>query len=434
MERGSVGERTQPSFLVVLAIGIAILVALMAGIAADELTGANNAQAQTPGKPSARGGFAAGPATAAFGSELMRALPPGNLVVSPDGVATALAMAGSGAVGTTAEEIAATLRLTSPAAFTAVGDLQKRITREQTIAGQGEPEAPTLDLAAGLFLQEGFPLEQAFVSTLEEHFDAPPQSVDFSGNPSGSVRSINEWISDHTNTLIPQLLAALPETTQLALSSAVYLKASWLYPFNPSENSHALFHEHHHNRGTSAEFMHETELVPYNSGKGYAAVELPYSASTLSLLVVLPRRENIGSFQHGLSPRLLARIIHGLSTRYVRVSLPRFQLRTQVTLNRILEALGMGAAFGEAANFSRITRAEALRIGLVTHAAEFRVEESGTEAAVGTVVGGEFTGSFLAPRAVTFNANRPFLFFLRDDRSGALLLSGRLTDPAAAEA
>jgi serine protease inhibitor len=31
---------------------------------------------------------------------------------------------------------------------------------------------------------------------------------------------------------------------------------------------------------------------------------------------------------------------------------------------------------------------------------------------------------------VTFHANRPFLFFLRDDGTGAVLFAGRLTRPA----
>jgi serine protease inhibitor len=36
-------------------------------------------------------------------------------------------------------------------------------------------------------------------------------------------------------------------------------------------------------------------------------------------------------------------------------------------------------------------------------------------------------------RAIAFNADRPFLFFLRDDRSGAVLFAGRLVNPAAAQ-
>ncbi len=62
-----------------------------------------------------------------------------------------------------------------------------------------------------------------------------------------------------------------------------------------------------------------------------------------------------------------------------------------------------------------------------------RVDEKGTVAAAATAVGVEAVSGPPAPQ-VTFNANRPFLFFLRDDRTGAVLFAGRLANPASAGA
>ena len=150
------------------------------------------------------------------------------------------------------------------------------------------------------------------------------------------------------------------------------------------------------------------------------------------MLVVLPAGKDVAAFQRTLSARKLARVVHGLSPRLVKLSLPRFHLNTHVTLNETLEALGMTAAFGEAADFSRITTAEGLKIALVEHAADFKVDEAGTEAAAATVVVMVPKSKQVAPRPVTFNANHPFLFFLRDDRTGAVLFAGRLSNPASA--
>ena len=76
-----------------------------------------------------------------------------------------------------------------------------------------------------------------------------------------------------------------------------------------------------------------------------------------------------------------------------------------------------------------------MKIAFVKHAADFTVEEAGTVAAAATVVGVIPTSGPVLPRnTVTFNANRPFLFFLRDDRTGAVLFAGRLTDPPSAGA
>jgi serpin B len=380
-------------------------------------------------------------ATGAFGLDLIHAMGTGNLVLSPDSIATALAMAGAGAAGQTAAQIASTLHLKSPASFAAIGALQGTIANEQTAAAKADPKAPTLDLANALFLQGGFPVNPTFVSGLQEHFGAGPQSVDFKGDLSGSLKTINEWVSDHTNGIIPQLFESLPELTRLVLADAVYLKASWLYPFKPSETSPAPFYGDHHKydnhhastQSNSVQFMHETERLRYGSAHGYAAVDLPYRASTLSLLVVLPVGRSFGALQHQLSAKGLAGMVHGLSSRLVELSLPRFHLGTQTSLNQTLEALGMRVAFSEGADFSGITAAEQLKIALVEHAADFKVDEAGTEAAAATGVVVEPTSAKVSPRnAVVFNANHPFLFFLRDDRTGAVLFAGRLTSPASA--
>ncbi len=425
---GSRGRRS-PLRLLLLCTGACILVAVALGIGVGQSTATSKAKVRTPTAASPHEALAPAAATGAFGLDLMHAMGPGNLVLSPDSVATALAMAGSGAAGQTAAQIASTLHLKSPASFASVGELQGTIANEQAAAAQGDPEAPTLDLANALFLQGGFPLNPAFVSGLQEHFGAGPQSVDFAGDLSGSVKTINEWVSDHTNGIIPQLFESLPELTRLVLADAVYLKASWLYPFRSGYTYPAPFHSPA--KSSSVQFMHETERSRYGSGRGYAAVDLPYRASTLSLLVVLPVGRSLGALQHQLGARGLARIVHGLSPRLVQLSLPRFHLRTQTSLNQALAALGMRVAFSEAADFSGITAAEQLKIALVEHAADFKVDEAGTEAAAATGVVVEPTSARRpAGHEVVFNANRPFLFFLRDDRTGAVLFAGQLTNPA----
>lgn len=178
------------------------------------------------------------------------------------------------------------------------------------------------------------------------------------------------------------------------------------------------------------DFMHQTARLRYAAGRGYRAVALPYRSSTLSLLVVLPVRQRLGALQHRLSGRGLARIARGLSRRSVLLSLPRFHLNTDAELTGALQALGMPTAFSEAADFSRMTGTASLKIDFVKHAADFTVDEEGTVAAAATVVGAVRKAASPHPRdAVAFNANHPFLFFLRDDRTGAVLFAGRVTSP-----
>jgi serpin B len=368
------------------------------------------------------------PAIGAFGLDLMRKLGGGNLVFSPDSIAAALAMTGSGAVGQTATQMAHVLKLASTGAFAQVGQLQSSIPAEQLAAGQGNPQAPTLEVADGLFVQQGFSLRQPFLSGVQASFAAAPQSVEFGGGGASAVGAINTWVSEHTHGLIPRVLTSIPERTLLALVNAIYLKTSWLHPFKAYQTVSAPFRGQH--RAAAMPFMHETEQLPYSQGRGYSAVELPYQASTLSLLVVLPAGRSITSLEQRLTSAELTQIVDRLTTKPVALSLPRFQLEFHEELNRPLEELGMTDAFSEDANFSGIAADPALKIGPVEHASDFSVDEQGTVATAATVVVAEaLSGIAFREPIVRFDADRPFLFFLRDDSTGTLLFAGRLTEP-----
>ncbi len=407
----------------VLALVIAAVVGMSGLVAAGQAK--DRKPAATP--PAA---FAPAPATGAFGLDLMRAQGPGNLVLSPDNIAAALAMTGTGGANTTAAEIARTLHLKGPGEFAAIGDLQGAIAAGQAAAAAGDPEPPRLEIANGLFLQQGLPFEPAFLSGAQQHFGAAPETVDFAGDPTGALDAINGWVSERTKGLVPRILDSLPEGMALALANAVYLDADWKHPFKRSKTGPGVFHTA--SGKATVDFMHQTESLDYGAGPGYRAVALPYRSSTLSLMVVLPVGQRLGSLQHRLDGRSLARMARGLSAKPVILSLPRFHLNTEAELTGALKKLGMPTAFSEAADFSRITTAVPLKIAFVKHAADFTVDEEGTVAAAATVVGFGMSAKPTHRDAIAFNANRPFLFFLRDDRTGAVLFAGRLTDPASA--
>jgi serine protease inhibitor len=412
------------------AICVFVLLAA-AGIGGTKLTSTSQAKTPKHTRTSPHVSLAPAAAAGAFGLDLMRAEGPGNLVLSPDSVAAALAMAGTGGTGRTAAEIARTLHLKGPAVFPRVGDLQRAIAARQAAAALSDPEPPTLEIANGLFLQQGLPFKPAFLSGAQQRFGAAPETVDFADDPTGALDAINGWVSERTRGLIPRILELSPaevEELVLVLANAVYLDADWEHPFKKRETRPGVFHRAAGK--ATVDFMHQSERLRYGAGHGYRAVDLPYRSSTLSLLVVLPVRQRLGSLQHRLDGRGLARIAHRLSARPVILSLPRFNLHTDADLSGALGKLGMPTAFTEDADFSRITTAVQLQIAFVKHAADFTVDEEGTVAAAATVVGAfAISGPGNPNNPVTFNANRPFLFFLRDDRSGAVLFAGRVTNP-----
>ena len=73
---------------------------------------------------------------------------------------------------------------------------------------------------------------------------------------------------------------------------------------------------------------------------------------------------------------------------YVKLSLPKFEIAYKNSLKDELTALGMGVAFSDSANFSRINTSgkSELKIFDVMHKTYCRVDEKGTEAAAVTSV------------------------------------------------
>ena len=96
----------------------------------------------------------------------------------------------------------------------------------------------------------------------------------------------------------------------------------------------------------------------------------------------------------------------------------------------LIVATGMKRAFDASrADFSGMTgRAQAqLAISDVVHRAVIDVTEEGTEAAAATAVA--MMAASMPAKIEPFVVDRPFLFYITDETTGAILFQGRVSDP-----
>lgn len=107
----------------------------------------------------------------------------------------------------------------------------------------------------------------------------------------------------------------------------------------------------------------------------------------------------------------------------IHLHLPKFELNYHTSLVDPLEALGMTSAFGAGADFSGMTGSGSLFIAAIEHETFVKVDEVGTEAAGAT--GTEMALS----HGPTITVDRPFIFWIHDDATGAILFLGQVTDP-----
>lgn len=234
-------------------------------------------------------------------------------------------------------------------------------------------------------------------------------------------------MDERTEHRIPELLVpgVLTAATRLTLVDAIYLKAPWQTPFEPEATPVAQFTRADGSM-VDVPFMALTSSLPYASGEGWQAVEIPYLGGSLALTLILP--DDLAGFEQTLTMDGLMAITSSLSGAQVALSMPRFGIETKTDLASVLAALGMPTAFADSADFSGITTAERLAISDVIQQANIDVDEEGTEAAAATAV--VMRATALPAEPLTVRVDRPFLFALRDVPTGASLFLGRVGDPS----
>jgi serine protease inhibitor len=367
----------------------------------------------------------------AFSADLYKILArePGNVVLSPYSVGVALAMTRAGAVGETSKQmdtvLHANLSKDIHAGFNALDQALAKRPGKYKVGDQ------TLELelatANRLWGQKDFTFERAFLDTLAKEYGAGMQIVDYKTASEAARRSINDWVAARTRDRIKDLIAegVLGADTRLVLTNAIYLKASWQFLFN--DGVPAPFHRADGSE-VQAELMSQSENLAYGAGDGYQAVRLPY-AGGLSMVVIVPDAGKLSSFERGLDGAALRRITTGLRGAQVMLSMPKFSFRSKAMLKDALGELGMPIAFTDRADFSGMTKQAPLEIADVIHQAFIAVDEKGTQAAAATAVVMRLTSA--PERVVELKIDRPFLFLIQDDETGAILFMGRLADPKA---
>lgn len=393
-------------------------------------------------------GKGAGAQINVFGLDLLRRLDAnGNLCASPTSVALALAMIRSGARGLTASEMDAVMHgfgstgqaneivalIKSLESDTFYDDSQWTSVDPRATPDHNAMEpAAELDVSNAVFSQKGMTLQPAYLDSLSSGFGAGIGLLDYRADPEAARATINKWASDRTKGRIPQVLQPgdVTNQTRIALANAIYLKAGWTKQFDPADTKTLPFTL---GNGTAVNVptMASETHYSYSAGTDYRAVELPLGDESLAMTIVVP--SNMASFVNGLTADRLAGINRAMATYDVDLTLPRFSINTRLELADVLAAMGMPTLFKPGtADLSGITTDERLSIAKVIHQANIDVVEEGTTAAAVTVAIGRATGGMpQTPPHVQLHVDRPFLYFIRDTRTGAVLFMGRVTDPSA---
>ncbi len=347
----------------------------------------------------------------------------GNVFFSSASVRSALGMTALGARGKTLDEMAEALHVSADPAKN-VADASKESTAWKAAAGKAE-----LAIANRLWVEKTFAPEAAFTTQASSGYGASAEGIDFMKAPEPGRVKINKWVSEKTKGKIPDLLPAgsIHDQTRLVLTNAVYFKGNWAEAFDKAQTKDEPFQAP--SGAVNAPTMHRTSSMAYAENGKVGLVQLPYRDSDLALLVVLPKKaDQLGTVESEISAGELDSWTKRLAPTRVALALPRFTFSWGRSIRPELERLGIKTAFSMEADFSGVSAKAGKNLFLsdVFHKAFVLVDEVGTEAAAAT-------GAVVAVKSVQMTAvmkvDHPFLFFIRNGKTGDILFSGRVLNP-----
>ncbi|KAK7881249.1 hypothetical protein WMY93_029658 [Mugilogobius chulae] len=291
-----------------------------------------------------------------------------------------------------------------------------------------------------------------FLDGTKKHYNAELQTVDFAKRFEEARVTINTWVEQQTQEKIKDLLAqgVLDSLTKLVLVNAIYFKGKWDKQFNESATRD---HDFRLNKvgGKLKEEITSTQIhcslnkVKQKSENDAPKIKFPLtyigdiSCQHAHLLPTdiedgttglekLEKQLTYENFAEWTRPDMMDEV-------EVQVGLPRFKLEETCDMKNILMSMAWWTPLTwlqvislSCCSSDCMSPANDLVVSKVVHKAFVEVNEEGTEAAAATAV---VMMLRCAPmiRPAAFIADHPFLFFIRHNKTKAILFAGRYCSP-----
>lgn len=363
-----------------------------------------------------------------------------SFIYSPLSITYVLGMVNDAATGQTEQELEQVMGF-HQGGIKAVNDYCKKLI-------DGLPKVDdkvTLNIANALFVNKNRgTLQQQYQQDMKQYYDAQAENLDFK-LPS-TLKTINDWASDHTNGMIPTILDKIDEKVVTYLLNAIYFKADWASKFEAKNTEEEKFTA---TNGTiKLPLMHQNVLIQYLKNEDYSAIEIPYGNGLWKMTVMLPEEgkttddiiERIGQLGFLEGNGFCGTMGDTYRAHEVDLKLPRFETSSdtdKLTLKgglvALLQQLGINLVFNQSlSEVPNMCEKENMYISMMRQKAKIKVNEEGSEAAAVTIGGANCTAFTPNPQPVEypkaiFHANRPFVYTISEASSGVIVFVGKFS-------
>ena len=339
-----------------------------------------------------------------------------NIVLSPLSIHLALDMVLTGSVGKTRGAVATALKIP-------ISEDPKNIkeSARSLMNSLMEDKDVTLNIANSIWIKKNFKVKNSFLKDCQKYFSAEARNEI-------NAKEINDWVSSKTNAKIKEIITQqVADSADLVLLNAVYFYGTWHKTFDANLTEKQKFMLDG-NKSIMAPTMRQKSNFEYFETKDFQAVRLPYKGNKLAMYVFLPSKDSsLKKFMSTFSDKAWNDVLQNSTPEEVEISLPKFKLEYEETLNKTLASMGMDIAFSPAANFGLISQ-DRIYISLVKHKTYIDVNEKGTEAAAATSI--VMTKSIkIQNEPKIFKVDRPFYFIIAHEDANTPLFMGTIVNP-----
>lgn len=344
-----------------------------------------------------------------------------NIFISPLSVSTAFGMVLNGSNGNTYEEIKSTLGLEG-LTLTEINNSYKGLNELLP----GIDNTTTFTSANSIWYRNTFSVENNFINTNKNYFNAVVNAADFS-DP-GTPAIINNWVKESTNNKIDKIVERIDDHIVMYVINAIYFKGTWKYQFDKSKTIDDKFYALGTD-GVTVKMMTQENEFRFKQENNFKAIELPYGNESFRMLILMPGAEtSLENVLQNFNKNKFESLTEGMQKLKTVLMLPKFKVEYEKNLNETLKAMGIKDAFiPGAADLTGINKNSDLYIDNVKHKTFVEIDEEGTEAAAVTSV--EVGVTSIGENSI-IKIDRPFIFFIYEKNTNTVLFIGKIVNPS----
>lgn len=348
-----------------------------------------------------------------------------SVLISPDSVATAMAMVENGADGQTLAEMEDVLLPGISA-----DDYNKYLSTVNRRLASGTEYI--FNTANSIWARENMvDVRQDFLQVNKNYHDAEFYVAPFSEQ---TVSDMNSWVYNNTRNMIDNIIAELSKDARMVLINTVAFDGKWEMPFD-SRNKQDMPFTAYNGTKKNVTMLRDTGEYQYFELDGGKACVKYYKGSAqnggIAFVGILPPQGvDADAFIAGLDGTDFISAWNSRKLKTVRLIIPKFKNDYSCDMGALLQGMGMTTAFTDGADFSRMAdptpETPGLKISKVLHKTHIDFDENGTKAAAATAVVMEKATAIMGEEPIVMQFDRPFVYALVDTQTGIPLFLGEV--------